>query len=256
MQAVDLSALLGLGQPAFTTEPELEISPEDELAAQLLARTRLYFDSEKNPLTGLLSEHYPCKFTTTSSGNTFYSVWQYFCWGIAKVCGDEESAKKILALVWDYQPNGLGQIDWVSLDRTRGDLFKICSTMKIDPAIYEANRIQLMKRAVGYKFCQNQHLFDAFMATEAHVLVYASTSDKVWGIGIAAEHAHQVPVENWGSNDLGCILMAMRTEFKEKGKPDWAHIKGALPASDHRSSEKGKEEESNGLVVTEAPVAQ
>ena len=65
------------------------------------------------------------------------------------------------------------------------------------------------------KFSQNPDLADFLLSTHNRLLVEASPVDKIWGIGLAADHEDATNINKWrGLNLLGFALMEVRDEFK------------------------------------------
>jgi ribA/ribD-fused uncharacterized protein len=64
------------------------------------------------------------------------------------------------------------------------------------------------------KFSQNAKLKAVLLGTEDKLIVEASPSDRIWGIGFDAEHAGGKENE-WGANKLGEALMRVRKELNE-----------------------------------------
>lgn len=53
------------------------------------------------------------------------------------------------------------------------------------------------------------------LATSSRELVFASTSDRIWGIGFDAQEAGEHRDSDWGQNLLGQALMGARDMIKE-----------------------------------------
>ncbi|GEA13721.1 hypothetical protein KUL49_40960 [Alteromonas sp. KUL49] len=67
------------------------------------------------------------------------------------------------------------------------------------------------------KFSQNKTLKDFLLSTGERVLVEASPVDKIWGIGLAADHTHvETPFKWQGLNLLGYALMEVRQQLRDK----------------------------------------
>jgi ribA/ribD-fused uncharacterized protein len=61
------------------------------------------------------------------------------------------------------------------------------------------------------KFSQHDDLRDFLLATGGRVLVEASPSDRIWGVGLARDHADTLVPSRWrGLNQLGFALMEVR----------------------------------------------
>ena len=76
---------------------------------------------------------------------------------------------------------------------------------------WKKNRERIVYEQNVAKFSQNEHLLWALMNTRDRILVEASPSDKIWGIGLHERDAVQVPANRWkGLNLLGKTLMRVR----------------------------------------------
>jgi hypothetical protein len=71
------------------------------------------------------------------------------------------------------------------------------------------------------KFGQYPALRSYLLSTGKRVLVEASPLDRVWGIGLAADHQHAADPARWrGLNLLGFALMQARTNLREQEPTD------------------------------------
>ena len=65
------------------------------------------------------------------------------------------------------------------------------------------------------KFGQHPELRDFLLGTGHRVLVEASPADRIWGIGLSADHEHATSPEHWpGLNLLGFALMGVRHRLR------------------------------------------
>lgn len=62
------------------------------------------------------------------------------------------------------------------------------------------------------KFSQNENLKKILLNTGDKVIVEASPSDRIWGIGFDAENA-EGNESDWGKNKLGEALMRVRKQL-------------------------------------------
>lgn len=68
-----------------------------------------------------------------------------------------------------------------------------------------------MYTAVLLKFQQNHELWEQLKATGNRILVEASPTDKIWGVGLAEDDERILDEKNWqGLNLLGKTLMMVR----------------------------------------------
>lgn len=81
-------------------------------------------------------------------------------------------------------------------------------------ATWNGHRFDIVCRANLAKFSQHPELRQFLLNTGNKVLVEASPVDRVWGIGMAADHEHSHDPRLWqGLNLLGYALMAVRDEL-------------------------------------------
>ena len=84
---------------------------------------------------------------------------------------------------------------------------------------FDAKKWEAVARDVVYeanwaKFCQNKGLEYELLSNDK-ILVEASPTDRIWGIGIDVLEAPDVEVENWkGTNWLGQVIMKVREDIK------------------------------------------
>ena len=78
--------------------------------------------------------------------------------------------------------------------------------------VWAAQRFGVVVRGNLAKFRQNPDLLAWLLSTGEKVLVEASPSDAIWGIGVAEEHPFAVNPKLWpGQNLLGFALMEVRS---------------------------------------------
>ena len=71
-----------------------------------------------------------------------------------------------------------------------------------------------MKTAVLLKFSQNEEIRQFLFRTVGMMIVEASPTDTIWGIGLSVDDKKAENRSNWkGENRLGKILMVVRDEF-------------------------------------------
>jgi ribA/ribD-fused uncharacterized protein len=80
--------------------------------------------------------------------------------------------------------------------------------------VWIAHRERIVLEASVAKFGQSPVLREYLVGTKRRVLVEASPVDKIWGIGLAADHEHAENPLLWpGLNLLGFALMAARSQL-------------------------------------------
>ena len=83
--------------------------------------------------------------------------------------------------------------------------------------IWEKRRFEIVKRGNYLKFSQNSELKTYLLQTKMRILVEASPVDKIWGIGLAADHNDaQHPMKWRGLNLLGFALMEVRDQLQSE----------------------------------------
>ncbi|KAL2065719.1 hypothetical protein VTL71DRAFT_3389 [Oculimacula yallundae] len=149
---------------------------------------------------------YPSPFTdselTVDSGNgetsspSFKTSEHYMMYCKAMLFGDEITAKKILEAEGPGEAKALGRVAG-PFDQQKWD-------SSCDAIVEQGNFL---------KFSQNPALRDILLSTGDKVIVEASPSDRIWGVGFDAEHA-EGREEEWGQNKLGEALMRVRRRLR------------------------------------------
>ena len=151
--------------------------------------------------TGCLSQWWPSVFTV--DGVRFTTAEHYMMWRKARLFGDEESAQRIVVAGHPRQAKVLGR-------RVRG----------FDEQTWVDQRLAIVTDACLAKFGQRPELRDFLVGTGERILVEASPTDRIWGIGLAATDERTADPEQWqGLNLLGFALMAARAQLKEGPTP-------------------------------------
>ena len=78
---------------------------------------------------------------------------------------------------------------------------------------WDKNCDVVVERGNLLKFTQHEDLKKVLLGTEDRILVEASPTDRIWGIGFDAEQAlgHE---DKWGENKLGKALMRVREQLR------------------------------------------
>jgi ribA/ribD-fused uncharacterized protein len=80
-----------------------------------------------------------------------------------------------------------------------------------DEGLWVSECITIMVPGLISKFTQNQHCLDALLYTGDKIIVEASPSDKIWGIGMSENDPGATDPTKWkGKNLLGECLMKAR----------------------------------------------
>jgi hypothetical protein len=139
-----------------------------------------------------LSQWYPARFTL--DGETYATAEHYKMARKAVLFGDAEMAAQIRASSEPAEVKALGR-------KVRG----------FDAARWEEHRFRIVAAGSRAKFSQNAALRAFLVGTGARVLVEASPSDAIWGIGVAESDPRARDPRRWpGLNLLGFALMHAR----------------------------------------------
>jgi ribA/ribD-fused uncharacterized protein len=115
----------------------------------------------------------------------------------AKLFGDEEVRSAILKSVHPKQAKDNGR-----------------KVRNFEASLWEAQRLSIVVAGNLAKFQQNPELQKFLVGTGDRTLVEASPVDKIWGIGLAADHPDAVNPDRWpGLNLLGIALMQVRSQI-------------------------------------------
>jgi ribA/ribD-fused uncharacterized protein len=141
---------------------------------------------------GCLSQWYPAPFT--AGGVRYATAEHYMMAGKARLFGDAEAERLVLASDDPGRAKSAGR-------RVRG----------FDEDAWAAHRYDLVVAANAAKFARHPPLRDYLLATGERVLVEASPSDTIWGIGLSAKQPEARHPARWrGLNLLGFALMDVR----------------------------------------------
>jgi ribA/ribD-fused uncharacterized protein len=144
---------------------------------------------------GCLSQWWPVTFTVT--GHEYRSAEHYMMAEKARLFNDAPAAERIMAAATPKDAKSLGRA-------VRG----------FDGARWAAHRFDIVVAGNLAKFGQHADLRDYLLGTGERVLVEASPSDQVWGIGLAAGDPRAADPRTWrGENLLGFALMAVRARL-------------------------------------------
>ncbi|HET9516775.1 MAG TPA: NADAR family protein [Actinoplanes sp.] len=145
---------------------------------------------------GCLSQWWPTAFMAHNV--TFRSSEHYMMYRKAILFGDEEAAGRILAASHPRQAKMLGR-------RVRN----------FEEEIWVKHRYQIVVDASLAKFGQDRDLMAFLRGTGDRVLVEASPTDRIWGIGLTGRDERAADPAQWrGLNLLGFALMQARAELR------------------------------------------
>ncbi|MEU3982250.1 NADAR family protein [Streptomyces sp. NPDC026672] len=84
-----------------------------------------------------------------------------------------------------------------------------------DEAVWRRERFGAVVEGSVHKFSSDPELREFLLGTGERVLVEASPMDRIWGIGLAADHEAAEAPERWrGANLLGFALMEARERLR------------------------------------------
>lgn len=133
-------------------------------------------------------------------GVSFPTVEHYFQWSKAKMFGDAEMQKKILASPSPKSAKSYGK--------------KVKDFKKEE---WEAAKDNIMRVALKSKFTQHPELRKKLIDTGSKRLAEANPRDSYWGINTSAGTSKAKDPSKWpGKNVMGKLLEELRTELKEQ----------------------------------------
>lgn len=140
----------------------------------------------------VLSQWWPVRFEVDGVG--YASAEQWMMAGKARLFGDDAMLARILATDDPSTAKRLGR-------KVRG----------FEQARWAAHGFELVVEGNVAKFGQHPALAAYLASTRGRVLVEASPTDRIWGIGLAAADPRASDPAQWqGSNLLGFALMEAR----------------------------------------------
>lgn len=151
--------------------------------------------SAESPGKHVLSQWFPAGFTI--GGERYATAEHYMMAEKARVFGTTDILAQVLASDDPKEAKALGR-------KIRADDWSRWDAVSFD-AVVQGNIA---------KFTQNAGMGDWLTSTAPKVLVEASPSDALWGIGLAASDARASDPGAWlGENRLGFALMRVRAEL-------------------------------------------
>jgi ribA/ribD-fused uncharacterized protein len=127
----------------------------------------------------------------------FRSAEHYMMWRKARLFADDETADRVVAAGHPRDAKMLGR-------GVRG----------FDEQTWIEHRYAIVVDASTAKFGQHPPLRDFLLGTGERVIVEASPTDRIWGIGLAASDERAADPAQWrGLNLLGFALMQAREDL-------------------------------------------
>ncbi|MFJ7903919.1 NADAR family protein [Streptomyces sp. NPDC096198] len=144
------------------------------------------------PGASCLSQWWPSPFTV--DGREYATAEHWMMASKARLFGDTDAERSAL-----QAPNP-------ALAKRAGRLVR-----GFDEAVWARERFAIVVEGSVHKFAAHADLRTFLLGTGERILVEASPLDRVWGIGLAADHEAAADPERWrGSNLLGFALMEAR----------------------------------------------
>ena len=149
----------------------------------------------------VLSQWFPASFEL--GGDEYPTAEHYMMAEKARIFGDEAIREAVLDSLDPGMAKALGR-------RVQG----------FDEETWQRERFEVVVRGNLAKFGQDDELADYLRTTGDRVLVEASPRDRIWGIGMRADHPDAEHPAAWqGKNLLGFALMVVRTRLADR-RPD------------------------------------
>lgn len=162
----------------------------------------LFFWGHQKPKSGVsktcFSQWYDSPFE--HQGVKFKTAEHFMMYEKARLFSDMDMAKRIIASSNPGEAKKLGRM-------VKG----------FDNDTWDENRFQVVVQGNMLKFSQNPEMKEFLLSTGERVLVEASPVDRIWGIGMTADHSGAANPNLWkGLNLLGFVLMSVRSKLREK----------------------------------------
>lgn len=138
------------------------------------------------------SQWYPSTFEI--NGIQYPTAEHYMMAEKARLFGDEKTLQSILLCRTPKEAKALGR-----------------KVSNFDNALWQKASFDIVVKGNTAKFAQREDLRQWLLSTHPKVLVEASPTDRIWGIGIAQSDSKSKDPKQWkGRNQLGFALMAAR----------------------------------------------
>lgn len=146
----------------------------------------------------VFSNWFPCKFKIEDY--VFQNSEQAMMFAKAQFFDDPRLAYEILDTPNPAEAKALGR-----------------KVKNFDDAMWGGVRLEIVADILYYKFKSTEQLTEIILATEDRMLVEASSSDTIWGIGLSIRNPDITNILKWqGSNLLGKALMIARNRIQEE----------------------------------------
>jgi ribA/ribD-fused uncharacterized protein len=144
-----------------------------------------------------LSQWFPAPFTV--DGIAYPTAEHFMMAEKARIFGDREARENILASTDPAAAKRLGR-----------------TVRNFLPEPWEQERTAIVIEGNLAKFSQNPHLSRFLLSTSDQILVEASPTDSIWGIGLEQSHPDAPHPDRWpGLNLLGFALLEVRSRLNQ-----------------------------------------
>ncbi|KAK4251223.1 hypothetical protein C7999DRAFT_10993 [Corynascus novoguineensis] len=209
--------------------PKRRLLPTHKLKPTVSKPRIQYFWRETDPVTGYLSQWYPCAFSDDKDPSIIYQTAEhYMMYQKAVLFSDPAAGAEILAAPHPRQVKALGrQINgfsdavWHARREEivrRGNLLKFTRPVDVEDGWWKV-RVGDEGNDGGDGEGGNEKVSirELLLRTGDREIVEASPRDRIWGIGFGAARAGSMR-KRWGLNLLGKALMAVREELRKEAK--------------------------------------
>lgn len=143
------------------------------------------------------SQWYPSIFSV--NGLEYQTAEHWMMAEKARLFGDKETEEKIIKATTPGHAKDLGR-----------------EVKNFDNQKWLDNRYDIVKAGTYQKFSAHPHMMDYLLSTTDRILVEASPTDNIWGIGMAKNHPDvENPLKWKGENLLGFAIMDIRNQIKK-----------------------------------------
>ena len=168
---------------------------------------------------GFLSNWYKSDFRGVArfSGYDEYKIANVteYCYPITYVCAEQFLMASKATLFGD-----LAAHEKIMLTNSPREMKDFGRRVKnFNSAVWDANKMSIMRMGLYYKFTQNEKLQRGLLLTGDKVLIEASPYDHIWGVGLGPNDARLLNTDEWrGQNLLGQCLIDIRKAIQNGSK--------------------------------------
>jgi ribA/ribD-fused uncharacterized protein len=145
----------------------------------------------------VFSQWYPSHFLV--DGVEYRTTEHWMMAHKAKLFGDDDAYRRILKAEKPAEVKEIGR-----------------QIIGFDDEVWKAKRFEIVKAGNIHKFSQNGKLKNFLLATGDRVIVEASPTDNIWGVGLAEDSKFINNPHTWkGLNLLGFALMEARDVIRQ-----------------------------------------